>query len=202
MDPVNAFNTSVPKADTYPSGVFNSSGILLTKLSTSTGAVAIPWYEFSCSMLIFCTTPGVSIPPISSPLITVPVVFGYLPLLVSNIARTLGAYPRVLAKTSSPPILSACGKDMTQPIPIAPLLMRSTCIEAKVLLGIGHPPSLVTSCSSIFNITKLPDGSCLETKASKIFNLSISVGVDWNTNGSDSIISIGNKSLFINHFEW
>ena len=168
----------------------------------STGAVAIPWYEFSCSMSIFCTTPWVSIPPTSLPLITVPVVFGYLPLGLSNIDSIEGAYPKVVAKISSPPILSGWGNDITHPTPIAPWLIRSTCIDANVLLGKGQPPWLATSCSEIFKITKLPLVSGVVTKASNIFNLSISVGVDWNTKGKLSIISIGNKSLFINHFEW
>ena len=57
MLPVKVFKTSVPKALTNPSGVCNSKGILLTKLSISTGAVAIPCAAEFYKISIFSATP-------------------------------------------------------------------------------------------------------------------------------------------------
>ena len=49
----------------------------------------------------------------------------------------------------------------------------------------------------MLSITKLPDGSGVFIKVSKVFNLSISVGPDWNIKGKLSNISNGNINLFI-----
>ena len=55
LAPVRAFSTSVPKAGNHPLGVLYRSGMRLTKLSTSTGAVAIP--SFASNSAIFLTVP-------------------------------------------------------------------------------------------------------------------------------------------------
>jgi len=54
---VKVFKTSVPKALTKPSGVSNNKGILLTRLSMSTGAVAMPCVADFFKISIFSTTP-------------------------------------------------------------------------------------------------------------------------------------------------
>ena len=101
----------------------------------------------------------VIIPPLSSPTTTVPGVDGYTPFPSSNIAMTAGAYPNDLPKSSSPPILSGCGKDIAQPTPIAPRPNISRFISASLCLGNGQPPSFSTSSSVMLRITKLPEGS-------------------------------------------
>jgi hypothetical protein len=96
----------------------------------------------------------------------------------SNIANTDGANCKVLANIVSPPIRSACGKLTTQPTPIAPLLIKSSCISANLSLGKGQPPSLSTSSSVIFKITKLPLGFGVITKLSNTLSFNICNGVD------------------------
>ena len=55
-----------------------------------------------------------------SPSMTVPCVSGYKLLGTSGIAMTLGELCKACANSVSPPSLSGCGNNTTQPTPSAP----------------------------------------------------------------------------------
>ena len=140
--------------------------------------------------------PDAMYPPISSPITTVPVVFGYSRLGLSNIAKTVGLLFPTRASSLSPPHRPGCGKLITHPTPRAPFSIICSCRFANSVLGKGHPICRSTSSSVMFMTTKFPDSSGTLTNASNQRNLIISTGVHCKSKGT-SKTSVVIESFFM-----